>query len=93
MKEYIEKQELLELLEDNAIYNADNISCLKTYTQADLEQDAYERGYKDGQDKGSSDTQYVTARAFAENLKDRIPLGCADAKFVIDELLKEMGVL
>ena len=56
MKEYIEKQELLELLEDNAIYNADNISCLKTYTKADLESLAYNRG----------------ARAFAEKLKEAI---------------------
>lgn len=81
MKEYIEKQELLKLLEDNAIYNADNISCLKTYTQADLESLAYNRG----------------ARGFAEKLKEKVSkewygtFGRTRAGSLIDKFLKEMG--
>lgn len=98
MREYIDKQELLKNCECRGC-NCESLNCdecneysiskkcieqLKTYTQAEIEHLAYNRG----------------ARAFAENLKEK--LGCGVTNYlainktreiveVIEELLKEMG--
>lgn len=104
MKEYIEKQELIDTLNKSQWFtdilctktNTYNVLCAieefldkqPTVTQADLESLAYDRG----------------ARAFAEKLKERLNYGYEKEKDVInsiwvlntlndwtDELLKEMG--
>lgn len=87
MREYIDKQDLIEYFfmgvsEEEArkenigeIITFEEIDRIPTYTQADLESLAYNRG----------------ARAFAENMKSKIKTCAVLRMKDIDEILEEMG--
>lgn len=109
-KEYIEKQKIEKLLDRENIYQdvindrydmLEKVRELPTVTQTDFEQNAYERGYRDGQDKGMSDERYCTAREFAKKLKEKLyriddsaSLSARDVvdEEDIDELIEELEI-